>query len=430
MRRNEFIILISGLLFACSPQIKEEQTEIVSDARVESESLTLPSGFNAQVVADSIGRGRHITIRENGDIYVKLHRVRDDGTSIAALRDTDGDTRADEIEYFGEFKGTGIQIFNNYLYFSSDSAIYRYALDDNLVPQTERETVVSDLPNQTSHAAKPITFDEKGNLYVNVGAPSNACMEQARTKGSPGQNPCPLLERQGSIWRFPNKTNMKQMTDGYQYSVGIRNVVALEWNAASGDLYGVMHGRDQLDGMFPDLFDSADNAELPAEEFFKFVDGGNFGWPYCFFNAVDQKKVKMPEFGGDGTIVGDCADVEQPLIGFPGHIAPNDLLFYSGDQFPEKYKNGAFIAFHGSWNRAPLPQKGYFVVFVPMADGMPSGDWEIFADLFGGDPGEVIKAPGDAEYRPTGLAQGPDGSLYIVDSVKGKIWKISYSVSA
>jgi len=220
------------------------------------------------------------------------------------------------------------------------------------------------------------------------------------------------------------------MTDGYQYSVGIRNVVALEWNAASGDLYGVMHGRDQLDGMFPDLFDSADNAELPAEEFFKFVDGGNFGWPYCFFNAVDQKKVKMPEFGGDGTIVGDCADVEQPLIGFPGHIAPNDLLFYSGDQFPEKYKNGAFIAFHGSWNRAPLPQKGYFVVFVPMADGMPSGDWEIFADLFGGDPGEVIKAPGDAEYRPTGLAQGPDGSLYIVDSVKGKIWKISYSVSA
>ena len=393
-------------------------------------SITLPQGFTAQIVVDSVGRGRHLTVRDNGDIYVRLRTI-DDGGGIAALRDNDGDGIADEVKYFDDFGGTGIAINDNYLYYASDSVIYRQALDDNLVPQSEREVIVADLPNQRNHAAKPITFDDAGNLYVNVGAPSNACQEQDRVVGSPAQDPCPYLVRQGSIWRFDaNKTNQKQMIDGYQYSIGIRNVVALEWDPASQALYGVQHGRDQLDFLFPDLYDSADNAELPAEEFFKFKDGGDFGWPFCYYDPIKNKKVLMPEYGGDGEEIGRCANVEAPIAAFPGHIAPNDLLFYTGDQFPEKYRNGAFVAFHGSWNRAPLPQKGYFVAFVPFKDGMPSGDWEIFADDFGGEPGEEIISPRDAEYRPCGLAIGPDGSIYVVDSVKGKVWKISYGLAA
>jgi glucose/arabinose dehydrogenase len=92
--------------------------------------------------------------------------------------------------------------------------------------------------------------------------------------------------------------------------------------------------------------------------------------------------------------------------------------------FPAKYKNGAFIAFHGSWNRAPLEQKGYLVAFVPFKDGLPSGEWEVFADGFAGV--KPISNMNDIKYRPTGLAQGPDGSLYVSDSEKGRIWKIVY----
>ena len=416
------------LLFSCSLS-DQEKKKASEDSNQSNTSITIPSGFEAQVVVDSLGRGRHITVRDNGDIYVRLRSI-DSGGGIAALRDNNGDGRTDEIAYFDNYGGTGIQIYNGYLYFSSDSVVYRQALDDNLVPQTERETIVADLPNQRNHAAKPVTFDGKGNMYVNVGAPSNACQEEDRVPGSAGQYPCPWLERQGSIWKFnDNKLNQKQREDGYKYSTGIRNVVALEWNQAAGALYGVQHGRDMLDILFPNLFDSAENAELPAEEFYKFVDGGDFGWPFCYFDPITGKKVQMPEYGGDGEMVERCADVEQPILAFPGHIAPNDLIFYTSEQFPEKYKNGAFVAFHGSWNRAPLPQKGYFIAFVPFANGMPSGDWEIFADDFGGDPGELIASPRDAEFRPTGLAQGPDGSLYIVDSVKGRVWKISYSTN-
>jgi glucose/arabinose dehydrogenase len=111
-------------------------------------------------------------------------------------------------------------------------------------------------------------------------------------------------------------------------------------------------------------------------------------------------------------------------MAFPGHLAPNDLLFYTGNMFPERYRNGAFIAFHGSWNRSPLEQKGYFVAFVPFVNGLPSGEMETFADGFAGV--KVIKSPNDAVYRPMGLAQGPDGSIFVSDSEEGRIWRIIY----
>jgi glucose/arabinose dehydrogenase len=112
-------------------------------------------------------------------------------------------------------------------------------------------------------------------------------------------------------------------------------------------------------------------------------------------------------------------------MAFPGHLAPNDLLFYTGEMFPERYRNGAFIAFHGSWNRAPLEQKGYFVAFIPFKNGLPDGEMETFADGFAGV--KVIQSPNDALHRPMGLAQGPDGSIYVSDSEEGRIYRIIYN---
>jgi glucose/arabinose dehydrogenase len=114
----------------------------------------------------------------------------------------------------------------------------------------------------------------------------------------------------------------------------------------------------------------------------------------------------------------------NPILAFPAHLAPNDLMFYTGNMFPERFKNGAFIAFHGSWNRAPQEQKGYYVVFVPFNNEVPEGGWEIFADNFAKT--DKIISPGDAKYRPTGLAQGSDGSVYITESNTGKIWRVLY----
>ena len=160
----------------------------------------------------------------------------------------------------------------------------------------------------------------------------------------------------------------------------------------------MQHGRDQLSFLFPGLYTDSMSAELPAEEFFRIKQGGDYGWPYCYYDHLQNKKVLGPEYGGDGQTTGRCDGVEKPILAFPGRWAPNALLFYTGDQFPGRYRNGAFIAFHGSWNRAPLRQGGYFVAFVPMRNGLPSGDWEIFAAGFPGV--DVIEEPDQAQYRP------------------------------
>jgi len=271
---------------------------------------------------------------------------------------------------------------------------------------------------------KSITFDKNENLYVNIGAPSNACQTPDRTLHTPGTNPCPLLQNFAGIWRFKaDKLGQTQAKDGYRYATGLRNCVSLRWNNVTDHLYVVQHGRDQLHELWPEFYTEDDGVNKPAEEFFLLKDGSDCGWPYCYYDPYLNKKMLAPEYGGNGKTE-DKTGKQLPIMALPAHYAPNDLLFYSGKQFPARYQNGAFIAFHGSWNRAPQEQKGYNIVFIPFQGDLPSGKWEVFADGFAGVP--VIKSPEDAHARPCGLAQGPDGSLYVVEDTKGKVWKIMY----
>jgi glucose/arabinose dehydrogenase len=420
MKKIVLSFFILGVLTACS------QTPGVS-GDADQGGLQLPEGFSAVIVADDIGPGRHITVKNNGDIYVSLRNLID-GKGAVALRDTTGDGKADVISYFGSVSGTGIELHRGYLYYGADSMVVRYSFAqyDDLVPLEEYEVIAGGLVDERQHAAKPFEFDGEGNMYVTIGAPSNACMEQMRTKGSPGMDPCPILEYSGGIWRFKDDVvGQDQVRDGYRYATGIRHAVALSWNKNAGKLYTVQHGRDQLNQFFPEMYDEQQSADLPAEEFLMLEDGADFGWPYCYYDQFQEKKVLAPEYGGDGTVTGRCEATTDPIMAFPAHIAPNDLLFYGHEQFPKYYRNGAFVAFHGSWNRAPLPQQGYNVVFVPFDGALPSGDWEVFADGFSRQ--ETVKNPGDAVYRPCGLATGPDGSLYVVDSRKGRVWRIFYT---
>jgi len=392
----------------------------------DNAGLKLPEGFSAVVFADNLGSGRHIIARDNGDIYLAL-RTLNDGKGIVALRDRNNDGKADSTVYFWKTLSTGIDISGDHLYFSNFTEVYRVPLfPGELVPVEEPVLIAGGFPQQNQHQDKTFALDGSGNLYVNVGAPSNACTVPDRTPGTPGLDPCPQLERHAGIWRFrADIPGQDQVADGYHYASGIRNSIAIAWNFENNKLYVVQHGRDQLSQLFPDLYSEQEGAELPAEEFFMVEDGDFFGWPYCYYDQIRKIKLLAPEYGGDKNAVGRCADAKGPIMAFPGHLAPNDLLFYTGSMFPESYKNGAFIAFHGSWNRAPLPQEGYYVVFVPFSEGLPSGDMEIFANGFAGV--DVINSPGDARYRPMGLTQGPDGSLFVSDSEKGRIWKITYT---
>ncbi|HVD97662.1 MAG TPA: PQQ-dependent sugar dehydrogenase [Cytophagaceae bacterium] len=388
--------------------------------------LKLASGFGAIVVAEQTGKARHIAVDKTGRVFIKLKKLQK-GKGIVVLQDKNGDGKADEIKSYENYIGTGMAIYQQYLYASSDSSVYRYPLEDgeNAIDEKKREVVIVKLPYRPEHETKSITIDASGKLYVNIGAPSNACQVQDRTKGSPGQDPCPLLDSFAGVWQFDAQKLNQRFSDGTRFSTGLRNCVALEWDSHTNQVYALPHGRDQLNTLYPQYFTDEQNAELPSEEFVQLTKDGDYGWPYCYYDHIQGKRIQAPEYGGDGKKTGTrCEAIGAPLMAFPGHWAPNDLLFYHGNQFPERYKNGAFIAFHGSWNRAPLKQAGYFVAFVPMKDGKPSGNWEVFAEGFAGGP--EIKSPKDAKHRPMGLAEGPDGSLYISDSVQGTVWRIIY----
>jgi len=388
--------------------------------------LQLQPGFQATTVVTELGRNRHLVVNSNGDIYVKLAQLKD-GKGILVLRDADKNGQYKIVNSFGNYGGTGIAIKEGYLYASSNDQVFRYTFNsqNEIINPESPEMIVTGLVKGRQHDTKSIALDNAGNIYVNIGAPSNACQVQDRTKGSPGQDPCPILETAGGVWQFRADKLNQSYAEGIKYATGIRNIVGLDWNAQVNELYAMQHGRDQFFLLYPELYDEKQSAELPAEELFLVKKGSNFGWPYCYYDQFQQKKILAPEYGGDGKKQERCEGVDKPLLGFPGHWAPNALLFYTGTLFPEKYKNGAFIAFHGSWNRAPQEQQGYKVVFVPFGkDGKPSGEWEVFANGFSGI--DSVKSTRDAKYRPCGLAQGPDGALYISDSVKGRIWKITY----
>jgi glucose/arabinose dehydrogenase len=387
--------------------------------------LKLPTGFTANIVADNLGMARHIAVTPTGIIYVKLGKLKN-GKGIIELSNIGADGKAMSQSGFGNYVGTGIYLKGNYLYASSNEEVYRYALNDKseVINPDKPEKIITGLLDRHEHNTKSIVLDNDGNIYVNVGAYSNACQIHDRTAGSQGKNPCPILDSAAGIWQFKVDKLNQQYSDGIRYATGLRNVVGLDWNNMDNQLFVMQHGRDQLGQLYPNLYTEKQGAELPAETMYALKKGDDAGWPYIYYDQIQKKKILSPEYGGDGKKTGGEGTID-PVIAFPGHLAPDGLLFYTGNMFPARYKNGAFIAFHGSWNRAPEKQKGYFVVFVPFKDGKPVGSWEIFADNFAGT--NDIESPGQAKHRPCGLAQGPDGALYVSDDVKGTIYRITYN---
>ncbi len=419
------VLVVTGIssLSACASDSLHLVKVAGVTADADNAGLKLAAGFGALKVADGLGKARHIAVTAQGDVYVKMNGRVAEGKGILRLRDTNGDGKVDETTSFGNYNGTGIVIKNGYLYASSDEQVFRYKLNDKGEVTGAQELIVTGLLNKHHHESKSIALDNDGNIYVNVGAFSNSCQEKPGTPNGKGMMPCRILDSAGAVYQFKADKLNQTYGDGVKFTSGLRNVVGLDWNNQTNQLFVMQHGRDDLHVLFPDLFTEKDNAEKPAECMFALKKGDNAGWPYIYYDPAAKKKMVSPEYGGDGKTEGSKEYID-PVIAFPAHMAPNALLFYTGNMFPAKYKNGAFIAFHGSWNRAPLPQEGYYVVFVPFENGKPTGKWEVFADGFSETEG---RTPRNAAHRPTGLAQGADGSLYVSDDQKGTIYRIIYN---
>jgi len=398
--------------------------------------LTLPAGFCATVFADSLGHARHIVVAPNGDVYVNTwsSNYYPAGSSphaplLVALRDTNHDGRADVITRFGpslsksSTGGTGIAVHNGALYAEAGSTIVRYTLPpDGMAPTATPEIIVRGLPLTGDHPMHPFAIDSSGALYVDLGSASNSCQAKNRTLDSKGVDPCTELETRGGVWKYNANTPGQVFSPRERFATGIRNAVGIAI-APNGSVYSTQHGRDQLAENWPKLYTPQQGQELPAEELLKLEQGADFGWPYCYYDEAQKKLVLAPEYGGDGgKTTGQCESKKAPAAAFPAHWAPDGLLFYRGSAFPAKYRDGVFIAFHGSWNRAPGPQGGYQVVFQPLANDAASGAYETFADNFA--RGNL--QPDRAAHRPVGLAQDAAGAIYVTDDMHGRVWRITY----
>jgi glucose/arabinose dehydrogenase len=395
--------------------------------------ITLPRGFCATIVADSLPRPRHMAVSRSGDLFVALLGTGQAGVGggLVGLRDTTGDGRADVQARFGDAASAEVALRGGYVYAGAPTSVLRYRLQPGeLRPSGRPDTIVVDLPTG-GHALRTFAIDSTGALFLNIGSRTNACQERDRERESRGRDPCPELETRAGIWRFRSDRRQTQR-DGEHFAAGIRNSVAIAINPAERVLYVVQHGRDQLYGNWPALFDSVKSAKTPAEELFRVERGDDFGWPYCYYDSQLARKVLAPEYGGGGRTTGRCDGKKGNIAAHPAHWAPNALVFYTGSQFPGRYRNGAFIAYHGSWNRQPGEmQSGFNVVFQPLTNGRGAGPYEVFADGFFGEDGRVaarpnLAPPGPKRHRPTGLAVGPDGSLYISDDGMGRIWRVFY----
>jgi glucose/arabinose dehydrogenase len=310
---------------------------------------------------------------------------------ITLLRDADRDGVAETRFVFLENLNSpfGMELVGNDLYVADTDALLRFPYVDGETKITAKPTKVADLPagKINHHWTKNVIASPDGQqLYVTVGSNSNI-----------GENGMENEVNRAAILQVDPATGKTRL-----YASGLRNPNGLAWQPQSGELWTVVNERDGLgNNLVPDYMTSV-------------KDGGFYGWPYSYYGDHVDKRVRpqKPELV-EKAIVPDYA--------LGAHTASLGLTFYEGDLFPARYRNGAFIGQHGSWNRNP--RAGYKVIFVPFANGRPSGQPE---DVLTG----FVNADDEAQGRPVGVAVDQTGALLVADDVGNTVWRVTPGSSA
>lgn len=402
LRAAVMALLGASLPWATSAQQSEETDRAVVHrhalatvpfSEAIARRLAAPPGFRVEVWASGLGHPRMMEADDAGTVYVTRRDVGD----VLALRDSDGDGRADQRRVLasGLSDVHGVALHGGWLYLASSTTIWRARRDGSAV-----RTLVTGLPDGGQHGNRMVRFGPDGLMYVSVGSSCNDCAEQNQ------------LER---------ATMMRYTPDGRHRDIianGLRNTIGYDWHPRTGALWGMDHGSDYR------------GDRVPPEELNRIEPGRNFGWPICFGAQVVDPMTNAPPMrmalepgqaqpmGTPMTREAYCARTEPAVLVTQPHAAPMALRFYTGTQFPPDYRGDAFVAMRGSWNRDD--PAGYKVVRVRFrADGQPLG----FSDFV---TGFVDASAGVVYGRPTGIAFLPDGSMLVADDTNGAIYRVSH----
>lgn len=336
--------------------------------------LSLPPGFKIEIYAQGVENARQMVRGEQGTVFVGSRRA----GKLWAVSDNDGDQRAEQVRLIDQDlkMPSGLEFKNGALYVGALERVLRYDEIESRLDQPPEPVLVTDaLPDNEHHGWKYLRFGPDGKLYIPVGVPCNICDE----KGF------------GEIRRMsPDGSDMEV------FALGVRNSVGLAFHPENGQLWFTDNGRDML------------GDDLPADELNHAPKRGmHFGIPYCH-----QGDLLDDEFGKGK----DCADYTPPAAKLDPHGAALGLVFYTGDMFPEEYKNRLFIALHGSWNRSE--KSGYKLLVLDVKSDGTVVDTAVFAS--GWLQGE------EAWGRPNDVLVMPDGALLVSDDKAGVIYRISY----
>lgn len=361
--------------------LEPEKTLVTDDAELTG-LLRAPEGFRVEVFARDLVNPRILAVSDAGRLYATRRSVGD----VVLLRDEDGDGRADGVETVASRPGMhGIAFDGNRVFLATVNDVYVADVgeDGTFGPLTR---IIDDLPDGGQHPNRTLAVGPDDRLYISAGSTCNACAET---------NP-------------ENATLLRARKDGTSrtiFAAGLRNTIGFDWQPETGVLYGFDHGIDWL------------GDEEQVEELNRIEQGKRYGWPYVYGDGAFNPQDDPP----NGMTLEQWAQMsEEPVLGYTAHAAPMQMAFYDGAAFPEDYRGDAFVAMRGSWNRRP--PSGYEILRVDFEDGEPVG-FEKFLEGF------LIERP-DGSYgqvaRLTGVAVGPDGSLFVGDDSNGIIYRVSY----
>ena len=393
------LIVFTGLVISCSddddgfwasliPETEDEPTKsqisgYVFKPAVERptdeniQQLQLPAGFSIQKFAENLGESRMMTVSDAGHVYVSLRRE----GKVLLLEDTDSDGMADRNETVASIdQAHGLTIYEDKLYIVAVRKVFAAAINADGTLQ-EPQMLTDKLPDGGQHPNRTIDFGPDGMMYITVGSTCNSCEET----------------------NDMHATIVKGDADAQNlevFAIGLRNTIGFGWHPETNEMWGMDHGIDWL----------GDTQQ--EEELNKLVEGADYGWPYIFGDGNYNPGDSPP---GDMTYQEYLEQTTLPVLTYTAHAAPLDMVFYTGDNFPEEYQHDAFIAMRGSWNRSnPV---GYKIVRLQFENGQPTA----FEDFV---TGFLIKDNKAHFGRLAGLAILNDGTLLVSDDTNGVIYRI------